>query len=220
MVTFRSAFVLSLLLLSAPLRAAEGSGAVRVVDGDTLWLGKTEVRLFGIDSPEAAQTCERAGEEWGCGAWATEVLRGLVAGRDVSCDARGTDRYGRTLGTCRAGGVEVNRALVRAGAAIAYRRYSTACVADERVAQRAGVGIWAGSAQVPEDFRRAADATPASAEREGGCRIKGNISANGRIYHRPGQEHYAATGIDPARGERWFCTEAEARAAGWRAARR
>ncbi len=54
-----------------------------------------------------------------------------------------------------------------------------------------------------------------------GCHIKGNISAEGeRIYHVPGGKYYDATRIKPAKGERWFCTETEARAAGWRRARR
>ena len=49
------------------------------------------------------------------------------------------------------------------------------------------------------------------------CTIKGNISMSGeRIYHVPGQRYYAATRINPAYGERWFCSEEEARAAGWR----
>ena len=52
-----------------------------------------------------------------------------------------------------------------------------------------------------------------------GCLIKGNISSHGKIYHLPGSAGYARTKIDPAKGERWFCSEAEARAAGWRAAR-
>ncbi|MEO8758705.1 MAG: hypothetical protein ABI398_13255 [Devosia sp.] len=52
------------------------------------------------------------------------------------------------------------------------------------------------------------------------CSIKGNISINSgeRIYHVPGQAYYDATIITPTKGERWFCTEAEARAAGWRRA--
>jgi len=51
------------------------------------------------------------------------------------------------------------------------------------------------------------------------CRIKGNISTGGeRIYHVPGQRYYGATRIDVLKGERWFCSEAEARAAGWRRA--
>lgn len=55
-----------------------------------------------------------------------------------------------------------------------------------------------------------------------GCNIKGNISLNSRerIYHVPGQEYYAATKISPEYGERWFCSEEEARAAGWRKAKK
>lgn len=54
-----------------------------------------------------------------------------------------------------------------------------------------------------------------------GCPIKGNVSfATGeRIYHLPGQPRYAETRIRPEWGERYFCTESEARAAGWRPAR-
>jgi endonuclease YncB( thermonuclease family) len=51
------------------------------------------------------------------------------------------------------------------------------------------------------------------------CRIKGNISENGRIYHVPGSAWYERTEISASRGERWFCSEAEAKAAGWRAPR-
>jgi hypothetical protein len=52
----------------------------------------------------------------------------------------------------------------------------------------------------------------------GACNIKGNISMSTgeRIYHMPGQEYYSETVISPGKGERWFCSEAEARAAGWR----
>ena len=54
------------------------------------------------------------------------------------------------------------------------------------------------------------------------CNIKGNVSYNqGRkIFHVPGQKDYHRTKISSHRGERWFCSEAEARAAGWRKARR
>jgi hypothetical protein len=49
------------------------------------------------------------------------------------------------------------------------------------------------------------------------CTIKGNISVDGeRIYHMPGQRYYDVTAINPVFGERWFCSESEARAAGWR----
>ena len=49
------------------------------------------------------------------------------------------------------------------------------------------------------------------------CLIKGNLSSKGeRIYHPPGCRYYNSTNIDPKRGERWFCSEQEAVAAGWR----
>lgn len=49
------------------------------------------------------------------------------------------------------------------------------------------------------------------------CLVKGNISGKGeRIYHPPGCRYYGSTVIDPKRGERWFCSEQEAIAAGWR----
>ncbi|WP_151611074.1 succinoglycan biosynthesis protein exoi [Sinorhizobium alkalisoli] len=54
------------------------------------------------------------------------------------------------------------------------------------------------------------------------CNIKGNVSIDTgeRIFHVPGQEYYSRTKISPQYGERWFCSEAEARAAGWRKSRR
>jgi hypothetical protein len=49
------------------------------------------------------------------------------------------------------------------------------------------------------------------------CNIKGNVNTRGeRIYHVPGQRYYDETVIAASHGERWFCSEAEARAAGWR----
>jgi len=50
--------------------------------------------------------------------------------------------------------------------------------------------------------------------------LKGNINRKGEhTYHAPGGQWYDQTKIDPAKGEPWFCTEEEARAAGWRPAK-
>ena len=58
---------------------------------------------------------------------------------------------------------------------------------------------------------------PGSGLFDSNCRIKGNIAASGeRIYHVPGQEYYPQTRIDLVSGERWFCSETDARTAGWR----
>jgi hypothetical protein len=71
----------------------------------------------------------------------------------------------------------------------------------------------AAATAVQSGWVRVSDSPPPS-----GCNIKGNISidTHERIYHVPGQRYYDDTVIDPRYGERWFCSEAEARAAGWR----
>lgn len=60
-------------------------------------------------------------------------------------------------------------------------------------------------------------ASAVSAQENTACDIKGNVNTRGeKIYHVPGQKYYAETRISPAHGERWFCSEEEAEAAGWR----
>jgi endonuclease YncB( thermonuclease family) len=76
------------------------------------------------------------------------------------------------------------------------------------------VGISPSSSQAPTSLLRQTPSPPPSR-----CPIKGNISRSGRIYHLPGGATYDRTLIDESRGERWFCSEDEARAAGWRAPR-
>lgn len=62
--------------------------------------------------------------------------------------------------------------------------------------------------------------TSTQAQQRGECNIKGNVSTTGeRIYHVPGQKYYDDTRISPSHGERWFCSEEEARSAGWRKSR-
>lgn len=215
----RLAVLLAALLAPAAAPAQTLAGPARAIDGDTIEIGGERIRLFGIDAPEMAQTCTRDGADWDCGRWARDALAGHLRGVRLVCEGRGRDRYGRLVATCRAGGEDIADRLVREGAAFAFRRYSEAYVAAEKEAMIAGRGIWTGEAEPPSALRAATRAAPDPAAPEG-CPIKGNVSGSGRIYHLPGQADYAATRIDPARGERWFCSEQEARRAGWRPARR
>jgi endonuclease YncB( thermonuclease family) len=201
--------------------ASLASAGVRVVDGDTIEVDGTMVRVHGIDAPEYGQSCSRAnGKKWPCGREATAAMAHLVEGKDLLCDEIVTDKYGRSIATCHANGQDIGRELVRTGNAWAFVRFSDAYVSDEAAAQRDQIGIWQGPAIPPWEYRshawvRAEDKLPADAP--DGCVIKGNISQHGMIYHTPWSPWYSRTKISPHKGERWFCDEAEAVAAGWRA---
>lgn len=198
-------------------------GAARVIDGDTLEVGGTTVRLHGIDAPELAQSCEAAGRSWPCGRWARQELSRLVGDGPVTCEALGQDRFGRTVARCAGAAGDLGATLVEAGAAAAYRRYALDYVDHEVRARQSGRGIWrrgGDGVQDPAAFRAAQTQGASVQTGPQGCVIKGNISDNGRIYHLPGQRDYARTRITPSRGERWFCSESEAQAAGWRPAAR
>ncbi len=210
-----------LLLLALPVSAEILSGPIRVIDADTFDIGAgANVRLLGIDAAEGDQTCtDVRGATLACGAMATASVRHLFEGRTARCAVQERDRYDRFLAVCEVDGRVVNAGLVRLGLARVYRGGAT-YAAEEAGARREGRGLWAYEMLDPAEWRdrrrgvRTAGAVPA-----GPCRIKGNVSENGRIYHMPGSRHYEETRISETRGERWFCSEEEAQSAGWRAAR-
>lgn len=202
-------------------------GRASVIDGDTIEIHGERVRFNGIDAPESAQLCQDAkGHDYRCGQVAAKALDKFLSQlRPTRCDFVERDRYGRFVGDCyRADGQSVAKWLVRNGHAMDWPRYSNGAYADDQAtAKSARLGIWAGTFQAPWDWRAAQSAAAAtivplvSSPQTGGCNIKGNISKKGeRIYHVPGQKHYEKTVISERDGERWFCSEDEARKAGWR----
>ncbi|MBT0956012.1 thermonuclease family protein [Alphaproteobacteria bacterium KMM 3653] len=211
--------IAALVLISPAAIGQTVEGRMVATDGDSLRIGEERIRLYGIDAPELDQTCLRPdGGVWRCGGWSQRQLREVIRGQDLRCEGRERDRYGRLVATCFAGGRDVAEEMVTRGAAFAYRRYAMDYVDAEKGAAIADRGLWAADVQSPAAFR-AGKVAPSSPAPEG-CEIKGNISASGRIYHMPGQADYNRTGINTAKGERWFCSEDAARAAGWRRARR
>ncbi|HLS45164.1 MAG TPA: thermonuclease family protein [Ornithinicoccus sp.] len=210
-----------------------------VSDGDTIKVsidGVSErIRIIGIDAPELA----RDGQSAECFAQpSASEMQSLVQSQRVHLLADPTqadrDRYDRLLRhVVREGGGHVGLIMVSGGYAeeeqfAAPYEYQSDLVAAEQQARTDGLGLWSAclvaAAPVapapvpapPPPPPPAAPADPAPAE----CVIKGNIASDGeRIYHVPGQQYYDKTVITLSKGERWFCTEQDARDAGWRKAK-
>ena len=187
----------------------------KVVDGDTLDVrigGRTErVRVIGVDTPEVGECYATE---------ATRRLTALIAKRQVRLVADKTqpdrDRYKRLLRhVVLADGRSAAPLLIGGGFGWEFtygKAYAgrAAFVRAESAAVKAKAGLWRGC---PTYTRKVSDP-----KRKLTCAIKGNVSRRGdeRIYHVPGQKYYAATQINPRKGERYFCTELQARKAGWR----
>jgi endonuclease YncB( thermonuclease family) len=129
-------------------------GRAHVIDGDTIEIAGARVRLHGIDAPELHQRCSDADADTPCGEISRDALRELAEGREAVCEGRDRDRYRRLVAVCRVAGQDLGRAMVRAGQAVAFTRYSLDYVPDEDAARAAKRGIWAGTFQHPADFRR------------------------------------------------------------------
>jgi micrococcal nuclease len=215
----------------APAAAVAGLVAVTgVVDGDTIKVrlaGVTErVRVIGIDTPELASRECYAQQ-------AASKMQSLVQSKQVRLVADPTqddrDRYGRLLRHVRlADGRSVAQLLIAGGFGREYtydRPYAgrDSHLEAQRAAQAADRGIWSSgclSAVAPAPVAPAPSASPPAAG-SGACTIKGNISSEGeKIYHVPGGAFYEQTKISTAKGERWFCSESDAVAAGWRPSQR
>lgn len=203
----------------------------RVIDGDTIEVEidgrEYTLRYIGINTPETVdprRPVECFGHE------ASTFNKQLVLGKTVGLekDVSETDAFGRLLRYVWLDDEMVNATLIREGYAQASAyppdvKYQGLFSSLQVEAAAAGRGLWGA----------ACDETPPptpSGTVPGACdysstsepRIKGNISyrTGEKIYHVPGGDYYEETVIDESSGERWFCTEAEAVAAGWRKSKR
>ena len=128
-------------------------GPATVISGDTSAVADEQVRLEGIDAPEADQTCHQAGERYPCGAVAARALRSWIEAGIVMCRISGQDLEGRLVGFCRlADQTDLGEWLVLRGHALAYRRYSTQYVIQEDHARQERSGLWAGEFVTPQEW--------------------------------------------------------------------
>src|SRR6202162_6057325 len=120
------AVVAALILVPPSAGAADNlAGHASVIDGDTLEIHGTRIRLWGIDAPESNQLCR--GEDslqYRCGAKAANDLDAFIARRPVNCSPISLDQYGRAVATCSVDNVDLGEWLVRNGLAIDWPQYS------------------------------------------------------------------------------------------------
>ena len=129
-------------------------GQASVVDGDTIEIHGTRIRLFGIDAPEGGQTCTVQGKAMPCGRRAAFALANRIGRQVVECRPKDEDRYGRVVAVCGVGGEDINAWMVAQGWALAYRYYSRDYVSQERSASKAKLGMWQGEFEPPWDWRQ------------------------------------------------------------------
>jgi endonuclease YncB( thermonuclease family) len=131
------------------------TGKPWIIDGDTISIAGTHIRLEGIDAPESDQTCaDSTGKTWDCGKAAGAELRARIAGRALTCQRRALDRYRRVLAVCTLpDGTDINAWMVRQGWALAYGFAKTYAL-EEAEAQAARRGVWAGAFVAPWRWRQ------------------------------------------------------------------
>ena len=160
-VTFWLAGIAAGLVLSAaaadqPVEPQLQVTVTAVSDGDTLRAGRLRLRLHGVDAPERKQLCSTASEQdYPCGLRATEWLKERARpGQRLSCTILDIDRYRRLIVRCHKDGVDLNHALVQAGWAVAYTRFSDDYLQAEYEARESKAGLWQGRFVRPELWRQ------------------------------------------------------------------
>ena len=240
--TIMGALIAALLIAAAtPGWAVD----VSVTDGDTLIVDGVAYRLDGIEAPQTDQTClDDKGAPWTCGIDARDRLRDYVGKRDVRCTDRGPDSAYRKrhVGECRVEGeaVSINQWMVQEGWALNLDRSAKGRFkADRDSASLGRKGLWKGCFVAPEALRRFTISTaallgaacpktnnwpirqtlfPDEPVMPAGCAIKGRINLRSQVtgyvgvYHLPACRSYGRT----KNPHRWFCSEEEAQAEGFR----
>ncbi len=157
-----------ILLLGIPLTVSNASraaspieGRASVIDGDTIDIQGTKIRLSGIDAAESSQFClDASGANYRCGRDAAFRLDDMLKGRVVRCVEESRDRYRRIIAECffthpTEGEININATMVIRGDAVAYRKYSKAYIPHEDKARSLERGLWQGEFQMPWDWRKA-----------------------------------------------------------------
>jgi endonuclease YncB( thermonuclease family) len=193
-------------------------GRATAISGDLMRINGELVRLAGIETPGTNYPCVKAnGRRWNCAASARTALEKIVRGKTISCNAKGTGDDGRTLAECDANGEDIASALVRGGHVFAAKGLFSSYSSVESEARSEKAGLWQSDPVRPDEWRTQVweEAKRAAPE---GCPIKGFTRASDRLYAMPWSQNYDGAKVRATKGDRWFCSEEEARAAGFKSA--
>jgi endonuclease YncB( thermonuclease family) len=237
----------SFILLLAVFSASQSLAAGAIVrDGGTIQVAGVTYRLDGIDAPELDQLCiDEHADAWACGIEARDQLANLIGGRQVRCEdlGLGTTYKKRHIGICTVEGesASLNQLLVRQGLALNFEPYARGRFREDEIAAKDNRrGLWKGCFVAPQQFRWGrqdgallGDSCRPDKDREiravlfpeepampSGCPIKGKFALRARVTGNVGVYHLQACRGYPAltRPDRWFCSEEDAQAAGFRKA--
>jgi endonuclease YncB( thermonuclease family) len=237
----------ALILVLVVFSAKQGFAASAIVrDGGTVQLGDVTYRLDGIDAPEFDQMCiDEHADAWTCGVEARDQLAKLIGGRQVRCEdlGLGTTYKKRHIGICTVEGesASLNQLVVRQGFALNFEPYARGRFReDEAGAKDNRRGLWKGCFVAAQEFRWGrkdgallGDSCRTDRDREiravlfpddpampPGCSIKGKFAVRARITGNVGVYHLQGCRSYPAltKPDRWFCSEEDAQAAGFRRA--
>lgn len=235
------------ILMLAVLPASQSFAATAIVrDGGTVQLGGVTYRLDGIDAPELDQTCiDEHADNWACGVEARDQLSKLIGGREVRCEdlGLGATTRKRHIGICTIEGetATLNQLIVRQGFALNFEPYARGRFKDDEADARDNRrGLWKGCFVAPYEFRRGrkdgallGDSCRADKDQQiravlfpenptmpPGCSIKGKFAVRARVTGNVGVYHLQGCRSYPGLTEpnRWFCSEEDAQAAGFRKA--
>lgn len=199
--------------------SADVVGQAAVVDGDTLEIQGQQYRLLGIDAPEAAQTLPLAtgGQDF-FGRGAALVLRSMLEVGEIRCQPLGRrDNRGAQLANCFSGETNLAAEMIERGMAWSPPEGPAPYQNLEDQARQNRRGFWRDQLERPWFYRRRKEFSAGSTG-SNGCAFKATVDRKGnRVYFAPWSPWYRNFKVDTARGDKWFCSEVEAIAAGWKA---
>lgn len=146
------------LALTAPALAAEAPapvvGKAAAKEGDILSINGQDFRLDGIDAPDVRQKCKNVkGAEYDCFELSRRMLERILNNDEVTCTPRKEQGKPPQLAVCVVRGVDIGRAMVQLGYALAYRALTPVYAADEALASSHRRGMWAGRVEPPWEWR-------------------------------------------------------------------